>query len=177
MRPRPRSKRPSRDGALRHERSRRFPVGISGDSTCARIIVSAAVIKIILQHKYFNAAQVVSRFGIIGATLIWSLIVLWKGNALATTALGPSITPYIHEDVLAMILLTCAGVALYQLLRQCIPHRIWTALYAIMLAFWLLLWSYVLLSAAPIRPAVFAALSLVVAYGIAAFISNPRREP
>lgn len=131
--------------------------------------------RIILRHRYFNPAQIVCRLGIQAATAIWSIIVLVKTDALATTAMGPLLTHYVPENWIAAVLLGISGALHYRLLRESEP-RIWGVFgYAAMLAYWLMLWSYVLLAQWLSRPAVFAALTVVVALGVGAFIANPRK--
>lgn len=133
----------------------------------------------IWRHPHHYAASIVAKLATNAATLIWSMIVLAKPNALDPIRFSfyQLMLDYAPEDVYAWgaIVLSLSGI--YRLLAKSTPHW-WGGIgYALQMIFWMYVaFTYVLLSPLPLRPATGAWIIVGAFLAIYAFVANPRTQ-
>ena len=130
----------------------------------------------LFHHRYYSSATVSLRTAINLTTMTWSLLVLWRENALGDTLFGPSMTRFIHEDVYGWALLALSGVLLWRLWRQYEPLSVMRVGYVIQAGCWIYILAYMLLRAAPNKPAFLSLACLGAGVAFAAAICGQRQR-
>lgn len=130
----------------------------------------------LLQNPYQFSAVITAKVAVNVASLIWSTIVIYKENALASTFIYyGNITRFLSEDIFASILLAISLIQLIRLVFRSKPIMIGGIGYAILTLFWMYIWWNIIVSIGPIQPASFSAVTVLVALSIYAFVANPRK--
>lgn len=126
-------------------------------------------------HPYYRAPVVLARGSVNLATLLWSIFLLFKKDALVSSGAPYAwITNYVNEDVLA----ACFGVvALSQMLwlLLCLPPlRFGSIGYGILAFSWLTVWLSNLLGPHILHPTAASCVPVIAGLAFYGFISNPR---
>lgn len=139
-----------------------------------------ALLPRLLDNPYQYSGQVVSKLCVNVATAIWSSIVIWKTDALVTWPGSASLFLWIHEDLVALLLLILSFSATLRLLFRSAPLRIGACVYGVFLLLWLYTWSTLIVAVSTgvtqLRPGQIAGVTIVTALAMFAFISNPKRH-
>lgn len=128
-------------------------------------------------HQY--AAAVLAKLGINFATILWSVIVLAREDALGKLPGYARLTSLFHEDVVAAGLLVISIIASARLFTKARPMALGAIVYGLLCLYWLFLWSLLVIDIwngmTPLRPGQFSTLTLTALCGLFAFIANPKR--
>lgn len=129
----------------------------------------------VLHHKHHRCGAVVARLAVNFATLIWSVVVLVKPNALAPTAYGPMLTRFASEDLYAIAFGTLSICMLYRIFRQSPPNPIGILAYGALLLAWGFVWAAIVFVADPLQPTATATVSTIFVLAFYGFVANPKR--
>ena len=104
----------------------------------------------VFSNPYHYTGAIMARIAVCIATIVWSVIVLIKSDALVRWPGASWVTQYIGEDSLAWGVLVLALLGLYRVVYQAKPVRLGACIYCSMA----LLWVYT-----------FASLALAIYHG------------
>jgi len=128
----------------------------------------------IFRNPYHYCGTLIARVCVCAATILWSVIVLLRTDALLPTSYGCLLTGWVHEDVYGWALLLIAGMLLWRIFRQSPPHWVGIVGYGILMCSWLFV-TAVLWLTRPMQPTSTAWVTVGAALAVFAFIANGRR--
>lgn len=138
-----------------------------------------AAVRALLDNPYQYSGQVIAKLSVNAATMMWSVVVLLKDDALARWPgnLAPART--VNEDVAALVFLVLSVIATARVVLKRPTLNMGACIYGMFLALWLYTWITLAIAVAhgitAARPGQIAGVSLVLALAIFAFVSSPKR--
>jgi hypothetical protein len=127
----------------------------------------------VFTNPYFYSSTVLAKICVNLATLIWSAIVLYKPNALATTSYG-YVLDWFNEDVVAMLYMAVSLAHFVCLLAHGRPRWYSYLGYFAMMLGWGAVWMAVLMHTGPIQPTSLSASTVIFFLSVYAFIAMPK---
>ena len=132
----------------------------------------------LLQNPYQYSGRVIAKICVNVATIIWSLVVLCKENALYLWP-GPQLSAgIIGENFVAVLFIVLASIATGRLLLKSTPRALGACVYGSFLLLWIYTFTTLILAIASgvtaLRPGQLAGVSVVTALAVFAFVSNPK---
>lgn len=134
----------------------------------------------VFENPYHYSGAIIARLAVSFATIIWSVVVLFKQDALIRWPGSNIINNFIGENTFAGAMLFLALVAIYRLIYHAKPVKIDSCIYFLMA----LLWVYTFASLAmaiyygetTLRPGQLSAILAVTVLSLFAFIANPKSQ-
>lgn len=130
----------------------------------------------IFKNRYQFSGVIMAKLAVNIASFIWATIVLFKPDALISFKGYSGLTYYVHEDVVAGLLILISSLQFYRLVTCAKPISVGISGYAILTLFWMYVWWNILIQPGPIWPASLATVSTLVCLSIYAFVANPKRH-
>lgn len=131
----------------------------------------------VLCNPYHRCGAVVARLAVNGATLLWSIVVLIKEDALSIVSYGPMLTRYAPENVYALFFGALSAFMLWRLIRKSKPHPIGIVGYAILLLAWGFVECVLLFVQRPIQPTATATVTVIFLLALFGFVASPKVRP
>jgi hypothetical protein len=127
----------------------------------------------ILRNPYHFCGAIIARLAVCGATILWSLIVLVRKDALAPTAYGSIMLGLAPEDVFAWAYLLLACALVWRIFARRPPHWFGIVAYGILMCAWGFV-DIVLWLTRPWQPTAIAWVTPGAALAVYAFLANRR---
>mgnify|MGYP006921301424 CR=1 FL=1 len=133
----------------------------------------------LLQNPYQYSGQVIAKMCVNVATIIWSIVVLFKPDAL-THWPGPQLSAgIVGENFVAALFIVLASIATARLLIKSTPRALGACVYGAFLLLWLYTLTTLILAIASgvtaLRPGQLSGVIVVNALAVFAFVSNPKK--
>lgn len=130
----------------------------------------------IFHNPYQYSAAILAKGAVTMSTILWSVVVLIKPNALGPFHAYDRMLELLPEDVWAIWLICVALWLLIRLVLCMRPRAIGAVGYMLLGGFWAHVWWGIVINPGPFWPASFASVSCVVVLALFAFIANPKRD-
>jgi hypothetical protein len=129
----------------------------------------------ILCNPYHYCGAVIARAGVCLATALWAALILVIDDALVDTSYGPTITKYIHEDIIGGIFLFIAVGLFWRLYKKSPPHWSEVVGYAILFFWWLAVECFVIFASQRFVLTLISSGATVLGLALYAFVALPKR--
>lgn len=134
-----------------------------------------------LSSPYHYSGAILARLTVSIATALWSMVVLYKEDALRTWPLSQETALHEYENAAAAAMLILCATAIGRLLAHARPVPFGACLYCAMALVWVYtlvtLITAVFTGVTALRPGQIGAVTVVTALSLFAFIANPKRDP
>lgn len=133
----------------------------------------------VLNNPYQYSGQVIAKLGVNLGTMVWSLVVLWKDDALDKWPWPDSALLLLNEDLFALIMFVLASMASLRLIFKSAPIKLGACVYGVFLLLWLYTFTTLVIAiysgATALRPGQLAGVIVITSLAVYAFVSNPKR--
>lgn len=127
-----------------------------------------------LRNPHYKIGGLICKMSVNYATALWSLVVLCNQDAISRAAYA-KVAMYVHEDIIASVLMSISIAHTVCLSAQWRPFRMSSMGYLLMLVWWTIVLVLILLAPGPLPPTALMGVSLLTVLAAYAFISGPRR--
>jgi hypothetical protein len=128
----------------------------------------------IFKNPYQYSATILAKGCVNTATILWSVVVLLKRDALSPFTSYRPMLSVMSEDYWALCLIVTSVIMLYRLVTCKPPRKIGVLAYMVLGIFWANIWWGIVIQPGPFWPAAFGSVTVVLLLSLFAFISNPK---
>jgi len=130
----------------------------------------------VFHNPYHYSATLLAKLSVNIATILWSVVVLLKTDALGPFYSYRVLISVMDEDYWAILMLTISSTLFYRLIRCYPPRRVGAIGYVLIGGLWSNIWWGIVIQPGPFWPAAFGSVTVILVLALFAFIANPKRR-